>query len=227
MKTSKTSGFTLVELLVVISIIALLASLAIPMVGKARNKAVQLKDTSNLKQVGLAIKLYASDYDGNYPILWSGSNITDITTVSGSYKANDSLRALFATGICKDERIFNTPGAKRFKVGDNNIGTPDAFTEALATGEESYTYVVGQSESSDGMEPLALKATSGGVAPAKGGAAWTAKGCMPSINEGKGLNVLYCDGSVSYFPKNTKDIVTFGSTNVSGAFPLDPKPLAQ
>ena len=60
-------GFTLIELLVVIGIIAILAALLFPVFAAARNKAHAAQCQSNLKQIGLAVAMYASDYDGRFP----------------------------------------------------------------------------------------------------------------------------------------------------------------
>ncbi len=60
-------GFTLIELLVVIAIIAILAAILFPVFAKAREKARQSACTNNMKQLGLAARQYASDYDGLYP----------------------------------------------------------------------------------------------------------------------------------------------------------------
>ncbi len=60
-------GFTLIELLVVIAIIAILAAILFPVFARARAKAREAQCKANLKQLGLAFEMYASDYDGFYP----------------------------------------------------------------------------------------------------------------------------------------------------------------
>jgi len=62
------SGFTLVELLVVIGIIAILGALLFPTLSRARNSALTTACASNLKQLGNAIQLYSQDWDGIYPL---------------------------------------------------------------------------------------------------------------------------------------------------------------
>lgn len=64
---SASAGFTLVELLVVIAIIAILASLLLPVFATARGAARSIACVSNLHQCGLAMDMYAEDYDGLYP----------------------------------------------------------------------------------------------------------------------------------------------------------------
>lgn len=65
-ETTGTSAFTLIELLVVIAIIAILAALLLPALSRAKAQAQSAKCKSNLRQIGIALRLYLND-NGLYP----------------------------------------------------------------------------------------------------------------------------------------------------------------
>ncbi len=73
MKRVRFSGFTLVELLVVISIIALLISLLFPALAKSRSLALRVQCGSNMRQIGVAMAEYAEEYGGLYPLSDTGN----------------------------------------------------------------------------------------------------------------------------------------------------------
>jgi prepilin-type N-terminal cleavage/methylation domain-containing protein len=68
---SGTNAFTLIELLVVIAIIAILAALLLPALARSKEASYMAKCTSNLKQMGVAIQLYCTDYNDAMPVIWS------------------------------------------------------------------------------------------------------------------------------------------------------------
>ena len=68
------SGFTLIELLVVIAIIALLAAITVPSLGHARRNALRMNCASNLRQIGMAVKMYLMDHNNVFPPVVEGAD---------------------------------------------------------------------------------------------------------------------------------------------------------
>jgi prepilin-type N-terminal cleavage/methylation domain-containing protein/prepilin-type processing-associated H-X9-DG protein len=61
------NGFTLIELLVVVAILAILVGILFPIFGRAKENAHKVKCASNMRQLGAAFSMYASDWNGFYP----------------------------------------------------------------------------------------------------------------------------------------------------------------
>jgi prepilin-type N-terminal cleavage/methylation domain-containing protein len=77
MKTRASKAFTIIELLVVVSIIALLVGILLPAIGKARDNARVNTSKSNMRQIGLAHKTYAAD--------WADRHVTYVRDNLGQY----------------------------------------------------------------------------------------------------------------------------------------------
>ncbi len=151
-------GFTLVELLVVIVIIAALAGLTAPMVIRQRKKADQTEAVSNARQIGIALFEFETEY-GNFPDAATAAVVaanTDTQASSGN-TANDRFRQLIRSGIAQAEGIFYCKTVYT-KKPDNAFNNDQ---NALARGEVGYGMMVraddtGLSASGNPARPIVM-----------------------------------------------------------------------
>src|SRR5205823_9615075 len=94
-KQTVAAAFTLIELLVVITIIAILASFALPAYTTVQTRANQTKDLSNGKQIGLALKQFASDHNGYFPSNVPATDYDTSTPLTNANVSNDAFWWLF------------------------------------------------------------------------------------------------------------------------------------
>jgi prepilin-type N-terminal cleavage/methylation domain-containing protein len=128
-------GFTLVELLVVIVIIAALAGLTAPMVIRQRKKADQTEAVNNARQIGLALFEFETEY-GSFPDAATAEQVatnTQTTAVS-SLDANSRFRQMIRAGVAPAESMFYSKTVYTRKP-DNAFETDQ---KALANGEVGF-----------------------------------------------------------------------------------------
>src|SRR4051812_1783441 len=143
------AAFTLIELLIVITIIAVLAGIALPAYNGVKERGDQTKDLSNSKQVAFALRQFAADHNGSYPSKKPAVSYEDAaaTTLAAGDFSNDAFWWLFPnggeSGYLQTEQIFAVAGSAFTKSNPDNKLDPTnaaARTDTLKAGENAYAY---------------------------------------------------------------------------------------
>ena len=102
-------GFSIIELLVVVAIIAILMALLFPAFAAARRRVLQTSCASNLRQLGMAISMYAQDHDGYPPI--GGYNYIPPAPAPQVWNRSDWEDGLVALAYVNNYNLFRCPSA--------------------------------------------------------------------------------------------------------------------
>lgn len=205
-------GFTLVELLFVLSIVALLMALLFPVFDTARQKSQQSVCASNLRQIGHSISLYAQDYDDLYPFATDpASKYTDLWDPSWNWLLTSMPFLHEALNpYVKERAVWRCPADFGFDALDMNVdkdGGPfllDARPSCYEKYGASYSYNTGlvllnaRLYGTSAYERFPPYTEHG---PAEVGIVWDAVGSWHSgsrYEKDKRLNALMGDGRVLY-----------------------------
>ena len=116
-------AFTLIELLVVIAIIGILAGLLLPVLSRAKDSANKTTGISNIKQLGLALRLY-DDRDSMFP----------------NYDGDGFLAALYRSNDCSELKCFTPKGGTTPTIANLNAGSANCIPGMAAYKNAGNTY---------------------------------------------------------------------------------------
>jgi prepilin-type N-terminal cleavage/methylation domain-containing protein len=139
LKILKANSFTLVELLVVISIIGLLAGMAVPAIQGGLDKAKQGVDVANARQLGIMFFSEANDNNGTYRV--NG----DLTNTTAAQNFLTVVQGMFSNGTLTTAKILSGQGA-----------TPATSTSTVTAANIAFGYVPNLTTSDDGQIPLII-----------------------------------------------------------------------
>lgn len=148
LRKHKTRGFTLIELLVVIAIIAILMAILMPAMRRVRESAKALSCRSNLRNIGMAVRLYLNDYERRLPPRMQDNRHLWFEADGRTYRqvgSTDTYWGVWYKDYLKETKIFGCPSLQR--IADRLIYSyvdfpdPSKVIQHAAFGQNSHVDV--------------------------------------------------------------------------------------
>ena len=134
-RSSVHSGFTLIEMLIVITLIAILMAVLFPVFAQVQEKARQRVCGSNLQQIGVSVALYRQDYDGRFPlaVTVASRGIPDVWASSPLYAHIPKLPLLpdILQPYCHSREIFRCPSDTGVPATEQNSAIAPTVYDAF------------------------------------------------------------------------------------------------